>query len=281
MREYFQKHAKNSKETWKKINEILNNKKSGFDNICLSENGIIITNPKQISHQFNNYFVTVAEKLTKQIGQTNNKYQDYLKNPNEHSMCLTEIEPDEIKIQIKNLNNKKASDFFGISANFLKFAGDKIIQPPTFLFNESIVPEKLKLAVVYPIHKEDTKMKVHNYHPISILPMISKIYKKLIYAKLMSFFTKNKTIHEHQFGFQKGKSTEHAILDIYASILKALEEKAKGCCIFLDFVKDFDTVNHEILLTKLEYYGVRGIAYELMKSYLSERLQYVKIRQTV
>ena len=80
MREYFQKHAKNSKETLKKINEILNNKKSGFDNICLSENGIIITNPKQISHQFNNYFVTVAEKLTKQIGQTN-KYQDYLKNP--------------------------------------------------------------------------------------------------------------------------------------------------------------------------------------------------------
>ena len=80
-------------------------------------------------------------------------------------MYLTEIEPDEIKIQIKNLNSKKASDFFGISANFLKFAGDKIIQPLTLLFNESIrngiVPEKLKLAVVYPIHKKDSKMKIN------------------------------------------------------------------------------------------------------------------------
>ena len=76
LREYFQKHAKNSKETWKKINQILNNKKSGFDNIYLSENGIITTDPKQVANQFNNYFVTVAEKLTIKIGQANNKYQD-------------------------------------------------------------------------------------------------------------------------------------------------------------------------------------------------------------
>ena len=97
----------------------------------------------------------------------------------------------------------------------------------------------------------------------------------------MSFFTRNKTIHKYQFGFEKGKSTEHAILDIYESILKALEKKEKACCIFLDFVKALDTGNHEILLTKLEYYAVRSIAYELMKSYLSEWLQCVKIRQTV
>ena len=92
-----------------------------------------------------------------------------------------------------------------------------------------------------------------------MLHMISKIYEKLIHARLMSFFVKNKTIHEHQFGFQKGKSTEHAILDIYASILKGLEKKEKACCTLLDFAKAFDTVNHVILLTKLEYYGVRGV----------------------
>ena len=86
-------------------------------------------------------------------------------------MYLTEIEPDEIKTQIKNLNSKRASDIFGISANFLKIAGDKIIQPLAFSFNESIrneiATEKLKLAVVYPIHKKDYKMKVNSYvHPI-------------------------------------------------------------------------------------------------------------------
>ena len=95
-REYIQRHAKNSKEAWNKINQIINNKKSRPDNIYLSENGII-TDPKQLANQFNNYFVTVPEKITKKIGQTNNKYQDYLKDPNEHSMYLTEIEPDEMK----------------------------------------------------------------------------------------------------------------------------------------------------------------------------------------
>ena len=92
----------------------------------------------------------------------------------------------------------------------------------------------------------------------------------------------NPTYDNHHVGFQKGKSTKHAILHIiYAIILKALEKKDKACCIFLGFAKASDTVNHEILLTKLEYYGVRGIPLELMKSYLSEQLQYVKISQTV
>ena len=127
---------------------------------------------------------------------------------------------------------------FGISAKFLKFSGGKIIQPLTFLLNESIRPgivlEKLKLAVVYPIHEKGSKMKVNNYYPISILPMICKIYEKLIHTRLMSFFTKNKTIHEHQLGFQKGiKSPEYAILDNCPSILlKALEKKEKACCTF-------------------------------------------------
>ena len=79
-----------------------------------------------MANQFNNYFVTVAEKLTEKIGQTN-KYQDYLKNPNEHSMHRTEIEPDEIRTQMQNLNSKKTSDIFRIAANFLKFVGDKLI----------------------------------------------------------------------------------------------------------------------------------------------------------
>ena len=87
---------------------------------------IIISDPKQVSIHFSNYFVAVAKKLTKKVRKANNKYQDYLKNPNEQSIYLTEIEPDEIKTQIKNLNSKKASDIFDISANFLKFAGDKI-----------------------------------------------------------------------------------------------------------------------------------------------------------
>ena len=84
LREYFQKPAKNSKKTWNKINQILNNKKSGHDNIYLSENGITITERKQVANQCNNYFVALAVKLSKKLVRQIS-YQDYLKNPNEHS----------------------------------------------------------------------------------------------------------------------------------------------------------------------------------------------------
>ena len=77
--------------------------------------------------------------------------------------------------------------------------------------------------------------------------------------KVNVLFTKNKIIHKYQFAFRKGKSTEHAILDIYGHILKALEKKDKAYRIFLNFAKAFGTVNHKTLLIKFEYYGVRGI----------------------
>ena len=82
------------------------------------------------------------------------------------------------------------------------------------------------------MHKKDSKLKVNSNCPISALSAISKIFEKLFHTRLMSFITTNKIIHKHEFGFQESKSTEHAILDIYASILKTLEKKDKACCIF-------------------------------------------------
>ena len=166
---------------------------------------------------------------------------------------------------------------FDITPKLLKAASDKIIEPLTFLFNETIkkgvLPQKLKMAVVYPIHKTEYKMKVSNYRPISILPLVSKIFETLIH-----FLNKHEIIYKHQFDFQRGKSTEQAVLDLLYNIVLALETKDEACLIFLNFPKAFDTVNHNILLSKLEYYSVRGLPLKLMKSYLSDRTQCVKIR---
>ena len=140
-----------------------------------------------------------------------------------------------------------------------------------------MIPQKLKTAVAYPIHKKESKMKVFNYRPISILPLVSKIFEKLMYEHLMDFFNKHEIIYKHQFGFQKGKSTEHAVLDLLFNIVSALETKDKACSVFLDFAKAFDTVNHNILFSKLGYYGVRRLPLKLMKSYLLDGIQCVKI----
>ena len=95
--------------------------------------------------------------------------------------------------------------------------------------------------------------------------------------RLTKFLDQNKIIYEHQFGFQKNKSTTLAVLDLYSQILQTLEKKNIACNVFLDFAKAFDTVDHEILTKKLEHYGIRGVVNEWFVSYLSNKFQTVKI----
>lgn len=116
-----------------------------------------------------------------------------------------------------------------------------------------------------------------NYRPISLLPLISKILEKIMYHRLFSFIKQYNILYSKQYGFQKGKSTEMAILDLQSCIIDKMADGEIPCSIFLDFAKAFDTVNHDILIQKLKHYGIRGPAYEWFKSYLSNRKQCICI----
>ena len=98
---------------------------------------------------------------------------------------------------------------------------------------------------------------------------------------MTAFILKHNILYEKQYGFQTGKSTEHAIIDIQYQILEALEKKEHPCCVFLDFAKAFDTVNHNILLSKLYHYGIRGTPLQLIKSYLTDREQCVQVNNAI
>ena len=140
-----------------------------------------------------------------------------------------------------------------------------------------VFPDALKLTKVIPIHKANSKMIVSNYRPISLIPLFSKIFEKLMHKRIMDFLVKQNILSKKQYGFQKNKSTEHAILDLQSKIIDAFEKKERSCCIFLDFAKAFDTVNHSILIKKLNYYGIRGETLNWLQSYLSNRKQCVQI----
>ena len=171
-----------------------------------------------------------------------------------------------------------------MSAKFLKLMVPEITESLCLIFNESfskgIFPDHMKLAMILPFYKGGSKLEVSNYRPVSILPIISKLLEKLMLNRVIKYLDKNNIIYEHQFGFQKNKSTTLAVVDLYTKIVDSLNKNNYACSVFLDFAKAFDTVNHDILIAKLENYGIRGPVKQWFESYLSNRKQKVKIGNT-
>ena len=128
-----------------------------------------------------------------------------------------------------------------------------------------------------PIYKQGSKSSVSNYRPISVLSCINKIFEKLLAKRIYSFLEKQHILYEFQYGFRTGHSTTHALIEISDKIKLAINDNELMCGLFLDLSKAFDTVNHNILISKLNHYGIRGPTLNLLKSYLTNRKQYVKI----
>ena len=168
-----------------------------------------------------------------------------------------------------------------ISAKIVKSSINAIVSPLCNIFNSSlekgIFPNALKIAKVIPIYKNGSKNMLNNHRPISILSIFSKILEKIVYDKLTSFIEKHNILHNKQFGFRKGYSTTHALIELTDKIAKAFEKKHIVISLFLDLSKAFDCIDHSILLKKLKYYGIRGNAIQWFESYLCNRKQYVSV----
>ena len=142
----------------------------------------------------NDYFINVADNLAQKIPKPNTKYQDFLKNPNVHSLYLTEIAPYEIDEIIHDLGSNKSGDIYGNTSNIVKLGGPVLTQILTLLFNKSleqgIFPNALKVSKIIPIHKGDSLFKMSNYRPISLLPILSKVLEKWMYSRVIDFIKK-------------------------------------------------------------------------------------------
>ena len=144
-------------------------------------------------------------------------------------------------------------------------------------FITGIYPKALKISKVIPIHKNGVTSDLNNYRPISLLSIFDKIMEKLMHKQLYDFLQEHNILFQNQFGFRKNNSTTFALLQITEKIKETIDNKKYGCGIFIDLSKAFDTVNYEILLRKMEHYGIRGVALDWFSSYLSNRKQYVHI----
>ena len=187
---------------------------------------------------------------------------------------LSPVTEEEVLDQLNSINTTKAAGAYNIPISLIKLLKNEITKQ-NLSFTSGSFPKSLKYAKVIPIFKSNSKFEVCNYRPISILPICNKIFEKLMYSRVTDFITKHNIIFPHQIGFQKLKSTSMAILDVCSELVDAIENKKFPCCVFLDFAKAFDTVNHEVLLKKLEHYGIRGVVLDFFRSYLTNRTQRV------
>ena len=145
--------------------------------------------------------------------------------------------------------------------------------------NNGIVSNELKIAKVVPVYKSGNENIFSNYR--SVLPFFSKFFEKVVANRLTEYLDKYHMLNTNQFGFRKNCSTSMAVINMLEKITKALDEKLYTIGIFIDLSKAFDTVNHQILLSKLSHYGIRGVALDWFNSYLCNRFQYVAINHVV
>lgn len=203
-----------------------------------------------------------------------------LRGPGFSFRTVTFIEVREV---VKQLKNKSSQDIYNLTVPLLKLVREFLIYPLTRLINSSIqngyFPHALKEALVIPVYKnKGDRNDVGNYRPISLLPVISKVYEKCIAKQIIEYYESNNLFANVQHGFRQGRSTMTSITDFVTSVLEGFENREYTSTIFCDLSKAFDCVPHDHLIAKLKTYNFDINSINLVRSYLSDRFQQVRIQ---
>lgn len=258
-----------SKATWQLINSQVKSNK-------IQEISIPAEN-------FNNFFINVAKQVVGTIPDTHCNFEEFLKKVHvspANCFYITPTNIHEVEEAIMKLKNTNSADIYGLNSKTLKYIKNNLLEILTYIINKCIeqctFPDLLKVAKVVPIHKKGDMEDVNNYRPISILPILSKIFEIIIKNRIVNYFETNSLFASEQFGYRKNKSTTKAIISILETVLDAIDNNKVPCATLIDLSKAFDCVSHDYLLKKLEFYGIRGHGLDLLKSYLQNRMQYVE-----
>ena len=276
----FSESKDDSKKTWKLINSLRGTSKKDMKPLFIIDNKRI-TDRRVIANSFNKYFQSIASKLNDQISDSPLSqhqiphFSKFMSPSNKCSIYLQDCDSTEISTIISELQNGKSSD---IPIKVIKRTSQSISPLLATYFNrlmqKGIFPDTCKTGRITPIYKKEDAQLLENYRPISTLSVFGKIFEKVIYTRLYNFCVSQNIFYENQFGFRKGHSTSHAINYSVNHIKSELQNKNYVLGIFIDLSKAFDTIDHQQLVQKLNYYGIRGTANNLISSYLSNRTQY-------
>ena len=221
--------------------------------------------------------------MGKSIPLPSGTFHNYLNGHYPTNLFMRPTDALEVITITNMLNKTRSSGFDNISTIILCSTIDEIATPLAHiinqLFNTGIVPGNLKTAKIIPIFISGDNTDLNNYRPISILPAISKVLEKLACNRLVGFLEENDILYKHQYRFRSKHSTIHPVLQLIKDIADANDKNTKDAtlAVFIDLSKAFDTINHDILLHKLQFYGIRGICNSWFANYLSNRKQFTEI----
>ena len=269
-------------DTWQVISETLNRNKIKHDMPSLfTHEGRDLVDSTEIANAFNTYFANIGKNLSSQIDQNNviADYKQYLTSPTRETLKFECITKDYTIKAIDNLENKNSSGHDGISNTLLKTIKNDISQSLTIIINQMLTTgiflHAFKLSKVIPLFKKGDSSLLVNYRPISLLPTISKVFERVIHDQMYEYFNQFNLLAEQQYGFRKQHSTEYAAIKLIDHVSKEMEAGKTPTSVYIDLSKAFDTLTFEVLSYKLKYYGVTDTAFDLLKSYLTNRKQYV------
>ena len=280
----FEEVSKDIKKTWDVTREALGTRKAKVEIPNYFKVGAQdIVGSREIANGFNMFFSSIANELANNITVTTKHFTEFLGTRVVNDFVFSPVTPSLLKEIISKLKPKRSTGPDSVSTKLLKEILPAILLPLCHIFNLSLqtgfIPERFKIAKVVPVYKSGDKHLFTNYRPISLLSSFSKILEKIVAKQMYAFLYSKNILFKHQYGFRKGHSTSHVLVQFLSKIHEALNKNVPEYTlgIFLDLKKAFDTVDHGILLRKLDHYGFRGVANSWFENYLIGRFQYVSI----
>ena len=273
-------YKQNSKKLWQLINHVINKTQRKSQVIeSLKVDNLLRYSPKEITTGFCDHFANVGKTHANKVKILRVLVETYTSKieMSTSSMFLTPTDAQEIRSLITNLPAKNSSGYDEISNNLLKKLISSLVHPLEKIFskslNQGIFPELMKLADISPLFKSKLVNDAKNYRPISLLLTISKVLEKIMYQRTYSFMETTGQIYNSQYGFRSQHSCESAVSELTSEIIKDLQNGMYTAALFLDLSKAFDTLEHKVLLEKMNRYGT---SLNWFKSYLENNKIRVK-----
>ena len=298
------RHITDNKKFWKTVKPLFSEKYSSRNKITLLEGNNIISKDEEVAETMNTFFPNVVKELDikacskdkshcnpdlDHISNIITKFKDHpsilkikgmidITNP----FSLSKINELVVSTYIKSLDINKPTTFNNILVRFLVEDNDIVLPCITNIYNDSLsnldYPTLLKVADITPVNKNDDTTKKDNYRPVSILPVISKIFERIIFDKISSYI--DSFLFPFLSGFRQGFSTQHCLIVMLERWRNALDNNNKAGAVLTDLSKAFDCINHDLLIAKLNVYGLVHESLAYIYSYLSERKQRTKINNS-